>query len=240
MNQAKRKSFNNTPKFKSGFEITRTYKQALRFDERNGNTNWQDAIAFELQQINEYETFTDAGHHTKAKIPNGYKKIRVHFVYDVKHDGQHKAQLVADGHLTEVPLESENSGVISLCGFHLVLFLAELNKLELWATDIGNAYLEAFTSELVYVIDGPEFKELEGHVLIIGKALYGLRSSGARWNDRIADCISELGFFPCKSEPDIWMRKLDDMYEYIAVYVDNLAIAMKNPKEFGDILERQT
>jgi hypothetical protein len=27
------------------------------------------------------------------------------------------------------------------------------------------------------------------------------------------------------------------MYEYIAVYVDDLAIAMKNPKEFTDILE---
>ena len=128
---------------------------------------------------------------------------------------------------------------VSLRGFCLVLFLAELNKLELWATDIGNAYLEAFTSELVYIIAGPEFKELEGHVLIISKALYGLRSSGARWHDRFSDCISELGFFPCKSEPDIWMRKLDDMYEYVAVYVDDLAIAMKNPKEFVNILENK-
>jgi hypothetical protein len=49
-----------------------------------------------LQQINEYETFTDVGHHTKAKIPNGYKKIRVHFDFDVIHDGRHKARLVAD------------------------------------------------------------------------------------------------------------------------------------------------
>ena len=91
MNQAKLKSFKNTPKFKSGFEIVQTFKQAMCFHERNGNTKWQDAIALELQQINEYETFTDAGHHTKAKIPNGYKKIRVHFVFDVKHDGRHKA-----------------------------------------------------------------------------------------------------------------------------------------------------
>jgi hypothetical protein len=29
------------------------------------------------------------------------------------------------------------------------------------------------------------------------------------------------------------------MYEYIAVYVDDLAIAMKNPKEFLDILENK-
>lgn len=239
VNQAKLKSFNNAPKFKNGFEIPRTYEQGVRFDERNGNTKWQDAIELELQQINEYETFKDVGHHTKAQIPNGFKRIRVHFVFDVKHDGRHKARLVADGHLTEVPLESVYSGVVSLRGFRLVLFLAELNKLELWATDIGNAYLEAFTSEKVYIIAGPEFKELEGHVLIISKALYGLRSSGARWHDRFADCIMELGFFPCKSEPDIWMRKLNDTYEYVAVYVDDLAIAMKNPREFVDILENK-
>ena len=89
----------------------------------------------------------------------------------------------------------------------------------------------------MYITAGPEFGELEGHTRIISKALYGLRSSGARWHDRFADCITELGFFPCKSEPDIWMRKLGNIYEYVAVYVDDLAIAMKNPKDLVDILE---
>jgi hypothetical protein len=78
-----------------------------------------------------------------------------------------------------------------------------------------------------------------GHVLIISQALYGLCSSGARLHDRFADCISKLGFFSCKSEPNIWMRKLDDMYEYVAVYVDNLAIAMQSHREFADILENK-
>jgi hypothetical protein len=74
----------------------------------------------------------------------------------------------------------------------IVLFLAELNHLEIWATDIGNAYLEAFTSEKVFIIVGPEFGERDGHILITSRALYGLRSSGARWHDRFSDCIREL------------------------------------------------
>jgi hypothetical protein len=49
--------------------------------------------------------------------PTGFKKIRVHIVYDVKHDGRHKARLVADGHLTGIPLDSVYSGVVSLRGF---------------------------------------------------------------------------------------------------------------------------
>ncbi len=174
-------------------------------DERNGNTCWQDATTLKLTQIDDCQTFQDWGHKDKASPSFDYKKIRVHLVFDVKHDGRHKARLVADGHLTDVPLESVYSGVVSLCGFRLVLFLAELNGLETWATDVGNAYLEAKTSEKVYIIAGPEFGEREGHILVIVKALYGLRSSGARWHDRCADCLRDLGFFPCKAEPDIWL-----------------------------------
>ena len=237
VNQAKLRSFNTAPRYKYGFEVPRTYEQAMRLDKKNKNTRWKDAATLELQQIFEYKTFIDKGHHTKTSPPTGYKKIRVHLVFDVKHDGRHKVRLVADGHLTDIPLDSVYSGVVSIRGFRLVLFLGELNDLELWATDIGNAYLEAYTSEKFYIIAGPEFGELEGHILVVSKALYGLQSSGARWHDKFADTMRELNFFACKAEPDIWMRKNGNVYEYVAVYVDDLAIAMKDPKEFISILE---
>ena len=237
VNQAKLKSYTSSPKYKYGFEVPRNYVHAMHLDEKNKNTMWKDAADLEIKQIFEYQTFVDHGHHSKSSAPNGYKKIRVHFVFDVKHDGRHKARLVADGHLTDIPVESVYSGVVSLRGFRLVLFLGELNDLEVWSTDIGNAYLEAMTSEKVYIVAGPEFGELEGHILVIHKALYGLRSSGARWHDKFADCLRDLNFQQCKAEPDIWIRENDGIYEYIAVYVDDLAIAMKNPQEFISVLE---
>ena len=52
----------------------------------------------------------------------------------------------------------------------------------MWSTDIGNAYLKAYTSKKLYIITGPEFGELEGHILIISKALYGLKTSRLRWH----------------------------------------------------------
>jgi Reverse transcriptase (RNA-dependent DNA polymerase) len=173
VNQAKLKSFNTAPRYKYGYEIPRTYEQAKRIDQKNGSTLLEDATALELGQIDEYITFIDKGHHSKASPPKGFKRIRVHLVFDVKHDGRHKARLVADGHLTDVPIDSVYSGIVSLRGFRLVLFLAELNGLQLWATDIGNAYLEAYTTEKLYIIAGPEFGERDGHILVISKALYG-------------------------------------------------------------------
>jgi hypothetical protein len=41
----------------------------------------------EMDQHDEYETFTDR--EKDGKI-DGYKKIRVHLIYAVKHDGRHK------------------------------------------------------------------------------------------------------------------------------------------------------
>ena len=74
-------------------------------------------------------------------------RISFHFVYAVKHDGRFKARLVADRHLTKEPVESIYSGVVSLRSLRMVVFLAQLNDLEIWGADVGNAYLEAYTDE---------------------------------------------------------------------------------------------
>ena len=103
-------------------------------------------------------------------------------MFAVKFDGRHKAnRLVVDGHLTPEPIENIYSGVGSLRNLRLVIFLGKLNNLDLGEADVGNAYLEAFTDEKLYIAAGPEFQELEGHILIFLKVLYGLKSSGKRW-----------------------------------------------------------
>jgi hypothetical protein len=243
-NQAKLRSYRTAPRFKYGYEIPRNYEHALFLDRRNGNTKWQDANRLEFDQLNDYSTFEDIGHSSTTTPPAGYKKIRVHLVFDVKHDGRHKVRCVADGHLTDIPVDSVYSGVVSLRGLRIMLFLAELNDLEVWATDIGNAYLEAHTKEKLYIIAGSEFGDKQGRILIIKKALYGLRSSGKRWHERFADCLRNEGFQPCKAEPDIWIRPSTDnsCYEMVAVYVDDLAIGMKprTPKPSWKLLSRST
>ena len=59
-----------------------------------------------------------------------------------------------------------------------MIFLGKPNHLELWGADIGNAYLEAFTDEKLYIVAGPEFQELEGYILKFLKPLYGLTLKG--------------------------------------------------------------
>ena len=232
-------------RYQHGFQVPKDYNDAMRLDKENDNTHWQDAMDLELTQIHEYKVFKDTGkakfHNGKVVTPDGFQKIRVHFVYAVKHDGRFKARLVADGHLTKEPVESIYSGVVSLRSLRMVVFLSQLNKLEIWGADVGNAYLEAYTDEKLCIMAGPEFKELQGHLLIMVKALYGTRSGGARWHDRLYDILQELKFKPSKADPDVWMRPEPGgtCYEYIAVYVDDLAIAAKDPQAFCNELKKK-
>lgn len=104
----------------------------------------------------------------------------------VKHDGRFKTRVVADGHLTDFPIDSVYAGVVSLRGFCICLFLAELYRMTAYTTDIGNAYLEVYTSEKVCIIASKIFREQKDNLLIISKALYGLKSSSLRFNELLA------------------------------------------------------
>jgi hypothetical protein len=108
-----------------------------------------------------------------------------------------------------------------------------LNDLQLWTADIGNAYLEAETNEKLFIVAGPEFEDLEGHVLVFQKALYGLRSSGLKWSQRLHDILLDLGYTSSKADSYVWYKECTktNKYEYITVYVDDLLIASDAPEE---------
>ena len=123
-----------------------------------------------------------------------------------------------------------------------MIFLGKLNNLDICGADIGNAYLEAFTDEKLYIVAGPEFQELGRHILIFLKASYGLKSSGKRWAEVIHGILKDMKFTPSKADPCFWLRKAPYIkcYEYISVYVDDLCIGAESPSAITDILRPNT
>ena len=53
----------------------------------NGNRKWGEAVDKEMSKIKSYKTATSLG--KGAKIPEGYHRITVHMVFDVKASGAH-------------------------------------------------------------------------------------------------------------------------------------------------------
>jgi Reverse transcriptase (RNA-dependent DNA polymerase) len=115
----------------------------------------------------------------------------------------------------------------------IAIVAGELNNLFIMIGDISSAYLEAFTLEKVSFIAGPEFGPLAGHLLTIVRAIYGLRTSGARWHDRFADVMHLMGFSPFKADPDVWMRDCNT-HKNVLVYVDDIMFTGKEPEQFFD------
>ena len=85
--QAKLRSFRTSPRFKYGYEVPKNYADATRLYKKIKNTRWMDANKLEHKQLSIYDVFQDMGLFNTTKIPKGYRKIRVHTIYDVKHDG---------------------------------------------------------------------------------------------------------------------------------------------------------
>ena len=80
----------------------------------------------------------------------------------------------------------------------------------------------------IIIIIGP----LEGHLLVIEKALCGLCTSGARFHAKFADTLRALGFTPTYADLNVWIRDAGDVYEYVVVYVDDILTALKDPDSF--------
>jgi hypothetical protein len=94
------------------------------------------------------------------------------------------------------------------------MFLGELNGLKINATGVDNAYLMAFTKEKLHHCRS-RFGDHQGCLLLIIKALYGLQASGSRWHEKFADTtLMDMGFYPCKADPDVWMKNCGADYEF--------------------------
>ena len=121
----------------------------------------------------------------------------------------------------------------------LAIFLGKLNNLELWGADIGNAYFEAVTEEKLYIFAGPESEDWEGYILTFSNAVYRLKSSGKRLSEALYDILKDMDFIPSRADLYIWLRKSSklNLYEYIAVCVDDLCITAQNPEELISILK---
>ena len=113
----------------------------------------------------------------------------------------------------------------------MLLFIAVHNGLRVMMADVTCAYLQAMTKEKVYTIAGIEWgEELAGCILLLLKSIYGLRTSGARWYERLDEILLSLGFKPCHAGVSIWIRMNKDTYDFIAIYVDDLFVVSLDPE----------
>jgi hypothetical protein len=237
----KKKKYTPGPQFKHGVQVPQNVEQAIKLDEANGNTAWQDAIEKEMSQLIRLECFDfKPANHNPG---DDYQKTKLRLIFGVKQDLRRKARLVAGGrHLVDV-LDNDSYSTtvkgVSVKILHVVAHQQDQNQL---CGHVTNAFVQAYTNEKVYAVAGLEFGlELVGKIVIIRKALYGLVSSSERWHSPFTDTLRGLNFIPTRSDANVWIRLGKDKkaYEYICTHVDDFMIVAKLPatimKDLQDI-----
>ena len=117
----------------------------------------------------------------ELKIKPGHEHVNVHMIFDINMDGKftRNARLVADGHTTAPPSSSIYSSVVSRESVGIEFILASLNDLDIFSCNIGNAYLNDKRRKKLCTEAGTDFETEKGIVMIIARALYGVRRYGA-------------------------------------------------------------
>ena len=230
ISKLKSRYWKTTHKF--GIRVPKSVEEAYKIDAETGTDLWTESIKKEMGKVRVAFERWDEGTLEQARDGKklvGYQEIGCHMIFDIKMDGSftRKARLVAGGHTTEAPASITYSSVVSRESVRLAFTIAGLNGLDICAADIGNAYLNAPCREKIWTIAGPEFGSDSGSVMVVVRALYGLKSSGASWRAMLAQSLTDMGYVSTRADPDVWIRpafKPDgtEYYEMVLVYVDDI------------------
>lgn len=116
--------------------------------------------------------------------------------------------------------------LVSLC----MLIVFSLNKsLTFHQINIKSTFLKAPLEEYIY-LNPPEGVELNGHILRLNKAIYGLMQAPNAWHKTLSECLFQIGFFQCEAETCVFWSKGTFTY----LHVDNSAIFSKDPEAFKE------
>ena len=103
--------------------------------------------------------------------------------------------------------------------------------------DLENAYLNAPCREKIWFEGGIECGEDRGKVLVLTRALYGLKSAGASWRATLAETLADIGYTSVRNaDADVWIRPAVrpdgfEYYEMLFVYVDDIISISHKPTE---------
>jgi len=127
-------------------------------------------------------------------------------IFNIKNNLTYKARLVGGGHVTNANGFDTYASTVHTENVRLIMYLIVKFWLSTLIGDVSTAYLNAFTKEKIWSRAGPEFGELAGCIVIIRKALYGLKSSARAWYFALCDVLRDMGFTKSRIDGSFWYK----------------------------------
>jgi hypothetical protein len=93
--------------------------------------------------------------------------------------------------------------------------------------------------EKTFITAGPEFgDQLQGRILIVQGGWYGHKSAAATFHEHLSTKLRMMRFRPTLTDQNLWIRKRNRRYDYLASYVDDVIIISQDPMNIIEDLKR--
>ena len=137
LKKGKTKYWQRTHRYR--IELPKIIQEALEIDPKTDTTFWPDAIDKEMRNILPAFEFSD-----DDEVPIGYEHIMCNMIFNIKRIVLvRKVRFVARGNLTDPPVESVYSSVVTRESVRIMFLVAALNGLDILGADVQNAYINA-------------------------------------------------------------------------------------------------
>lgn len=227
--------------------------------------DWQEAVASEIKSIIKNDTWEIVNRPENERTIGSRIVLRNKFKSDGTME-RRKARLVAQGFSQQpgIHFNETFAPVARLSSIRILTSLAARLDMQINQFDVACAYLNGDLEETVYMetpkrlSETLEFiSETEGNseigqkakkmfnelassnkVLRLRKALYGLKQAGKSWHTKLDSVLRKMGAKPTSADPCLYYIDDGGALILIAVYVDDIMVATKNPRNIQKFQEQ--
>ena len=100
--------------------------------------------------------------------------------------------------------------------------------------DVKQAFIQAHLDEAVYMRHPAGCGDMSGEVVLLQRAVYGLRQAGRQWSLRLSRVLLQTtGMEQSKADPCVFRMVMDgEITLIVCVRVDDLAVTAKDKETF--------
>lgn len=199
---------------------------------------WKRAMAEELKSFEDNEAWE------LVNVPKGASVVKCKWVLKKKYDSENnvrfRARLVAKGYTQRygVDYDETYAPVVRHTTLRLLFALSVQLGLDISHLDVTTAFLNGYLDEDIYMQKPEGFPEGvgKGQVLKLKKAVYGLKQASRAWYHRVEDCLLKFGYKKSKIEPCLFVKNVNGLRTYIALYVDDFFVFSNSEEETRNLI----
>ena len=158
----------------------------------------------------------------------------------MKRNGTPKARFVMGGHRQRIGIDyfeyKNYAAVLSSRDNRILLAWAAAQGLQVYQTDIQQAFLHGLLQEDIYIHPPARYSCPPGHILKLLKVVYGLHQgpvTPVQFKKEVTDWMRADGYTPVNDSETIWIFRKDQGILVHAIYADDFLHFSNDPELFS-------